>query len=161
MFMGFFTTGWQTSTDILDHKWMSSCTCLFLEWDCACWKHRNSHLYGPPKQQYQQKRQRLQAEVQVWLDAPKRESLVPLQNNNRIRKDITRATMETICTWLPHQQTLRRLIRDKQKANIISYFQSEASLEVLDWNFRRTIIAARWGIREQMDTTTSNEEPPN
>jgi len=50
IFMGFFTTGWGTSTEGLDHKWMSSCTHLFLKWGHACWTHRNSHLYGPPKQ---------------------------------------------------------------------------------------------------------------
>ena len=159
IFRGFFTNSWRTSTEKLDHPWVSSCTRLFLEWGRACWTHRNNQLYGLSKKQHQQKRQRLQAEARVWLAAPKRESLVPLQRNARFRKDITRATTETISTWLLQQQTLRRLI--KRRTNIISYFHSEASLEVLDRNFWRKLIEARQGTRAQIDTETTNEEPPD
>jgi len=166
IFLGFFTNSWRTSTEKLEYPWVSSCIRLFLEWGRACWTHRNNQLYGPSKKQHQQKqhqqkRQRLQAEARVWLEAPKRESLVPLQRNARFRKDITRATTETISTCLLQQQTLRRLIRNKRRTNIISYFQSEASLEVLDRNFRSKILAARRGIREQRETETTNEEPPD
>ena len=87
--------------------------------------------------------------------------MVPLQRNARFRKDITRATTETISTWLLQQQTLRQLIRKKRRTNIISYFQSEASLEVSDRNFRRKIIEARRGTRAQIGTETTNEEPPD
>jgi len=55
IFMGYFTTGWRTSTDNLEHRWMPSCTQLFLEWGRDCWSHRNSILYGPPKHRHQQK----------------------------------------------------------------------------------------------------------
>ena len=159
IFLGFFTNSWRTSTEKLEYPWVSSCIRLFLEWGCACWTHRNNHLYGPSKKRHQQKRQRLQAEARVWLEAPKRESLVPLQRNARFRKDITRATTETISTWLLQQQTLRQLIRTKRRTNIISYFQNEASMEVLDRNFQREIIEARRGTRAQVDTEETNEEP--
>ena len=160
IFMSFFTSSWRTSTEKLDRPWVASCTRLFLEWGRACWTHRNNHLYGPSKKRHQQKRQRLQAEARVWLEVPKRESMVPLQRNARFRKDITRATTETISTWLLQQQTLRQLIRKKRRTNIISNFQSEASLEVSDRNFRRKIIEARRGTRAQTSTETTNEELP-
>ena len=161
IFLGYFTTNWRTSTENLEFPWVASCIRLFLAWGRACWTHRNNHLYGPSKKRHKQKRQRLQAEVRVWLEAPKQESLVPLQRNARFRKDITRATTETISTWLLQQQTLRRLIRNKRRTNIISYFQTEPSLEVLDRNFWRKIIEARRGTRAQIDTETTNEEPPD
>ena len=161
IFLGFFTSSWRTSTEKLEHQWVSSCIRLFLKWGCACWTHRNNHLCGPSKKWHQLKRQRLQAEARVWLEAPKWESLVPLTQTARFRRDIMRATTETISTWLLQQQTLRRLIWDKRRANIISHFQTEASLEVLDRNFHIKILAARRGIREKQNTMTTNEEPPD
>eukprot|EP00816_Leptocylindrus_hargravesii_P003149 CAMPEP_0196825450 /NCGR_PEP_ID=MMETSP1362-20130617/93059_1 /TAXON_ID=163516 /ORGANISM="Leptocylindrus danicus, Strain CCMP1856" /LENGTH=132 /DNA_ID=CAMNT_0042205873 /DNA_START=1017 /DNA_END=1414 /DNA_ORIENTATION=- len=69
----FLTPEWRTSTADLEHRWMTSCTRLFLEWGRACWSHyHNSLLYGPPKQQHQQKQQRIQAEARVWLEAAKK-----------------------------------------------------------------------------------------
>ena len=161
IFLGYFTTSWRTSTENLEFPWVASCIRLFLDWGRACWTHRNNHLYGPSKKRHKQKRQRLQAEARVWLEAPKRESLVPLQRSARFRRDLTRATTETISTWLLKQQTLRKLIRKRRRANIISYFQSEASMEILDRTFQRKLIEARRGTRVQSDTDTTNEEPPN
>ena len=48
----------------------------------------------------------LQAGAQVWIDALRTESLVPIHNNGKLKRDITRATSETVATWLLRQHQL-------------------------------------------------------
>ena len=161
LFMGFMSMEWRRSTDKLDQRWTRSCIRLFLDWGRACWTHRNTVLFGPSKKRYQLRRQRLQEEARVWLNAPRTESLVPIHNNRSMQKDITRATTETIATWIQRQTVLRRKIRNNKQTSIISTFTSEEKLLEADRNFHRKIIAARRGIRANTTNTLTNEEPPD
>ena len=141
--MGYLTSGWRTCTADLEHQWTTSCTRLFLEWGRACWTHHNNTLHGPCKNRHQQRRQKSQAEARVWLKAPSTEALVPLHKVTRLKRDITRATAETLATWLLNKQTMRRLIRNENQPRIIMRSQTKASLEVSDKNFHRKLTAAR------------------
>ena len=138
-----------------------SCTRLFLEWGRACWAHRNLLLFGPSSSRQQQRRIRLQDEAKVWLNAPRTESLVPLNNKRRLQRDITRATTETIATWVTRQNQLRKRIRNKKTTSIITNFTSEAELQNNDRVFHNKLIEARRGIRHRSEPITLNEEPPD
>ena len=155
------TVEWRRSTAKLEHPWTSSCLRLFLEWGRACWAHRNLLLYGPSSSRHQQRRKRLQDEAKVWLTAPLTESLVPLYDRGRIKRDITRATTETIATWVERQNQVRKRIRHKKKTNIITNFISEADLQIIDRVFHNKLTEARRGIRHRPELTASNEDPPD
>jgi len=144
LLMGYLTSGWQTCTAGLEHIWTTSCAHLFLEWGHTCGTHRNNTLYGPFKKRHQQQHCRLQAEAQVWLEAPSTESLVPLQKDACPRRDVMRARMETIATWQLQQQTMRWLIRNGKRTSIIMQFQTKASLEVWDRNCHGKLLAEEY-----------------
>ena len=125
IFMGYMTDGWRRSTAKLTKRnWTAACLRLFLQWGRACWSHRNTILYGPSKKRHQQRRRRLQAEARVWIDSPSSESLVPIDKYGSLKRDITRATTETIATWLLCQQQTRQKIQNNKKSNIMMNFQS-------------------------------------
>ena len=106
-------------------------------------------------------RKRHQDEAKVWLNAPRTESLVPLNNRRRLKWDITRATTETIATWVTRQNQLRKRIRNKKTTSIITNFISEAELQNNDRVFHNKLIEARRGIRHRSEPITLNEEPPD
>mmetsp|Transcript_13324 Transcript_13324/g.19849 ORF Transcript_13324/g.19849 Transcript_13324/m.19849 type:complete len:133 (-) Transcript_13324:45-443(-) len=116
---------------------------------------------GPSTNQHQQRRKRLQDEARVWIDAPSTESLVPIHCTGTLKRDITRATSETIATWLHRQRQLRKRIRDNKKTKLITHFLSEDTLKEADRSFHGKLLAARRGTREQLDTIITNEEPPD
>ena len=162
LFMGYMTNGWrQSMTKLTKRNWTAACLRLFLQWGRACWSHRNTILYGPSKKRHQQRRRRLQAEARVWIDSPSSESLVPIDKYGSLKRDITRATTETIATWIQRQQQTRHLIRSKKKENIYINFQSEEALQAADRRFHHKIIAARRGAYTDTATITMNEEPPD
>uniref|UniRef100_A0A6U2LII5 Uncharacterized protein n=1 Tax=Leptocylindrus danicus TaxID=163516 RepID=A0A6U2LII5_9STRA len=144
--MGCMTVEWRRSAKNLEHNWTSSCARLFLEWGCACWTHRNLFLYGPSSTRHQQRQKQLQAEAQVWITAPRTDLLVPIHNNARLKRDITRETTEIIATWLHRQNQLRKRMQKKKKNNIITDFISEATLQETDRIFHSKLIEARRGI---------------
>ena len=118
-------------------------------------------IYSPSKQRHKQRQQRLQAEARVWIDSPWNESLVPLDRYGKLKRDITRATTETIATWLQRQQQIRQMIQDGKKSNIYMSFQSEEALQAADQNFHRKLLAARRGVYTCTATINTNEEPPD
>ena len=134
IFTGYILTEWHKSTSELQHKWTNSSICPFLEW--------GGLLVTPSTKQHQQCRKRLQAEARVWIDAPCTESLVPIHYNGRLKRDITRATSETIATWLLWQSQLRKQIRDRKKTSLIAEFHSEDILLEADRIFHGKLLAA-------------------
>ena len=161
LFLGLMMIEWSRSTANLEHQWTSSCLRLFLDWGRACWTHRNYLLFGPASARRQQRRKRLQAEARVWITAPHTESLVPLNSNGRLKRDITRATTETIATWVHRQALIRKRIRKKKKTNIITQILSEEELQEADRVFHNKLLEARRGIRPRTEITKTNEEPPD
>ena len=162
IFMGYMTEGWrQSTTQLTKRNWTAACLRLFLKWGRACWSHRNTTLFGPSKLRHKQRRRRLQAEARVWINSPSNESLVPIDKYGSLKRDITRATTETIATWIQRQQQTRRLIRDRKKENIYINFQTEEALQAADRKFHQKIIAARCGAYTNTATINTNEEPPD
>ena len=51
----------------------------------ACWTARNGMIYGERCQRYSMERKRLKAEARVYLNAPKDEALVPIENSRATR----------------------------------------------------------------------------
>ena len=143
IFTGYISTEWRKSTLELQQTWTSSCIRLFLDCGGGCWSHRNKTLYGPSTKPHQQRQKRLQDEARVWIDAPRTETLVPIHYTGTLKRDITRATSETIATWLHRQRQLRKQIRDNQKTSLITHFLSEDTLKEADQSFHGKLLAAQ------------------
>ena len=66
---------------------------LVIEWGRACWTAKTGMIYGERHQQYRMERNRLQAEARVYLNAPKEEALVPIENSRAMRKNVRNMPM--------------------------------------------------------------------
>ena len=110
--MGKMASRWKHCWPDKKH-WCSSIAHTFMEWDRACWSHRNIILYGKHKDQYKITRLRLKAEAQVWMDAPIVETLIPIQRDWWKRKLLKKAANSDIAFWLVHNKTWRKWVQRK------------------------------------------------
>ena len=86
---------------------------------------------------------------------------MPIHNYRRLTRDITRATTETIATWIQRQRQLRKQIRNNEQSNVITTFLLEEDLQDADQKFHSKLLAARRGSRDHTETISTNEEPPD
>ena len=76
---------------------------LQVEWGRACWAARNEMIYGERRQRYTMERKILQAEARVYLNAPKEEGLVPIENSRATRKNVRNLPNVEIANWITEQ----------------------------------------------------------
>ena len=68
----------------------------------------NIILYGERKDKYKITRLRLKAEAQVWMEAPRIESLIPIQQDRWKWKLLKRAANSNIAFLLEHNSTTQK-----------------------------------------------------
>ena len=99
LFMGKMASWWRQCWPDKTY-WRANIAHTFMEWGRACWRHRNSILYGEYTEKYKMTRLRLKAEAKVWTEAPNIETLIPLQRDRWKRKLLKKAANSDIAFWL-------------------------------------------------------------
>ena len=80
LFMGKMASRWrQCRPD--NTYWRSIIAHTLMLWGRACWRHRNCTLYRECKDRYMMTRLHLMAEAQVWMEAPRTKTLIPLHRD--------------------------------------------------------------------------------
>ena len=87
-----------------------------------------------------------QADVRVYLNAPKEEELVPTENIRATRKNVRNMPNVGIANQIAGQRKRRQKIRQKKSINIIVLMKNEAELQLLDYQFKKRITEATRNI---------------
>ena len=70
--------------ETMDDEFMN----LMIEWGRSCWTARNGMIYRERRQRYTMERQILRVEARVYLNVPKEEALVPIENSRATTKNV-------------------------------------------------------------------------
>ena len=79
----------------------------------------------------------------MWVEAPRTETLIPLQRDRWKRKLLTKAANSDIVYWLEHNRISRRCVRKGGVLNILLIMMYPEELEQVDQRFFSKIVIAK------------------
>ena len=137
--------GWKRATENL-RPWTTKYINLMIEWGQSCWTARNGMICREKQQRHTMEKKRLQEEVRVNLNAPKEESLVPIENFRATRMNLRNLPNIEIANWIAGQRQLRQKIQQRRTTNISMHMRQEVELQILDHRFRTRVNNATGNI---------------
>ena len=117
--MGEMAIGWRGAMKNLT-PWTTKFMNLLIEWGRACWTARNGMIYGERCKRYTMERKRLQAEARVYLNAPKEEVLVQIENSRATRKNVRNLLKGEITNWILEQHHWRQKMMMLYMSNVFT-----------------------------------------
>ena len=104
----------------------------------------------------------------MWMEAPRTETLIPLQRDWWKQKVLKKTANSDIAYWLEHNRISRRCVRKGEVTNILMRMMPQETLEQADDSFFAKIIRAKRRIIQNgrtddggNDPAERNEEPPD
>ena len=98
------------------------------------------------------------ADARLWIDAPRTETLIPLQHDRWKRRLLKKSANSDVAHWLEHNRITQRCVWKGEVTNILMRLTTQEELERSDHSFFTKVIRAkRTTVRDGRTNDGSND----